>query len=116
MRLASRTRHTAQHRLESELGQTRYSYEYINATLSGEFTNTDVYILEAFDSSDVFKTQLMDFEHLIDPLTDIYLKVIDNEWITSNNGQDSMGTISLTSASPEKARQRMQTWDIFLID
>ena len=109
---------TELHRLQSQLNQTRYAYEYI-ATLSGEFKNINTYILEVFDSSDVFKTQLMDlmdFENVIDPLNDIYQKIIDNRWITLHNGKDSMGIISLTNSSLEKARERLQTWDVFFTD
>jgi hypothetical protein len=110
---------TAQlHTLRSNLNQTQISYKHMT-TLAKEFKDLETYLKEVLVSSTVFQDQLInliDFEHVIEPLKDIYQQMINNKLINFNNNNKSIEIIHLTNESLEKAKEMIKTWNIIIMD
>lgn len=104
--------------LRLKLDQTRSTFQYITK-LSKDFKDLEVFITEIWGTSVAFKDQLlnlMDFEHIIEPLNNIYQSMIDNKWIDFGNGKYSMDITPPTSANLQQVREIIQNWDMILID
>jgi len=106
------------HTLRSNLNQTQISYKHM-ATLAKEFKDLETYLKEVLASSAVFQDQLInliDFEHVIEPLNDIYQQMINNKLINFNNKNKSIEIIHLTNESLEKVKDMIKTWNIIIMD